>query len=213
VRSRLGICGTVIAIGLCAVSSARAGSGDITFCNEFPHDIRVAIAYLQTDVNTMLTRGWLKIETGKCYIFDTGLRVQGFLYHAESDPYRDGRRRVRMIWGQGTDLAVRDANFQSYEAEKKWSGMRVAGFTKGGESNGQPITATVTFLAEGGSNVTFPSSGGGGGIAGGGAQQQPMTTEGGGPKFGPGGMEPPSGGDGGGGGEESIAPPMGAKGN
>ena len=166
VRSRLGVCGTVIAIGLLAASTAQAGSGDITFCNEFPHDIRVAVAYLQTDVNSMLTRGWLKIETGKCYIFDTGLRVQSFLYHAESDPYREGRRRVRTVWGSGKDLAVRDGNFQSYEAEKKWSGMRFAGFTKGGESTGEPITATVTFLAEGGSNVTIPSSGGGGGAAG-----------------------------------------------
>jgi hypothetical protein len=31
----------------------------------------IAIAYLQTDVNNHLSRGWLKVETGKCYVFDT----------------------------------------------------------------------------------------------------------------------------------------------
>jgi len=66
-----------IGAALLAVSSlfpmpvAHAGEGEITFCNEFPHKVYVAIAYLQTDVNNYLTRGWLNIETGKCYIFDT----------------------------------------------------------------------------------------------------------------------------------------------
>jgi uncharacterized membrane protein len=58
---------------LLAAPSARAGSGEISFCNEFPHKLYIAIAYLQTDVNNYLSRGWLEIETGKCYVFDTAI--------------------------------------------------------------------------------------------------------------------------------------------
>ena len=43
-----------------AAPSARAGTGDISFCNEFPHKLYIAIAYVQTDVNNYLSRGWLE---------------------------------------------------------------------------------------------------------------------------------------------------------
>ena len=62
-------------VAVSAVSSAYAGDGEITFCNEFQHKVYVAIAYLQTDVNNYLTRGWLDIDTGKCYVFDTAIGV------------------------------------------------------------------------------------------------------------------------------------------
>ena len=32
-----------------AAPNAFAGEGEITFCNEFPHRVSIAIAYLQTD--------------------------------------------------------------------------------------------------------------------------------------------------------------------
>jgi uncharacterized membrane protein len=53
---------------LLAAPCVRAQTGEISFCNEFPHKIFVAIAYLQTDVNNYLSRGWLEVETGKCYV-------------------------------------------------------------------------------------------------------------------------------------------------
>jgi uncharacterized membrane protein len=148
--------------------SARAGTGDISFCNEFPHKLYIAIAYLQTDVNNYLSRGWLEIETGKCYVFDTAIRVESFYFRAESEPYRDGKHKVKMEWGSDKKFAVRDANFQSYNAEKAYSGMRLAGFAKGAESSGGPLTAIVTFTATGGSTITIPApekTTGGGGAA------------------------------------------------
>lgn len=48
---------------LLAAPLARAGVGEISFCNEFPHKLYIAIAYLQTDVNDYLSRGWLEVET------------------------------------------------------------------------------------------------------------------------------------------------------
>jgi hypothetical protein len=50
--------------------------------------VYVAIAYIQTDYNNYLSRGWLHLETGKCNTFDTAIRVQTFYYHAESEPYK-----------------------------------------------------------------------------------------------------------------------------
>jgi uncharacterized membrane protein len=142
---------------LLAPPSVRAGTGEISFCNEFPHKLYIAIAYLQTDVNNYLSRGWLEVETGKCYVFDTAIRVESFYFRAESEPYRDGKHKVKMEWGTDKKFAVRDANFQSYNAEKAYSGMRLAGFAKGAESSGGPLTAIVTFTETGGSTITIPA--------------------------------------------------------
>jgi len=63
--------------------------------------------------NNYLSRGWLEVETGKCYVFDTALRLSTFYHYAESEPYKDGKEKVKMGWGKGKQFAVRDANFQS----------------------------------------------------------------------------------------------------
>ncbi len=142
---------------LLAAPFALAGTGDISFCNEFPHTLYIAIAYMQYE-NNYLSRGWLEVETGKCYVFDTAIRVPAFYFHAESEPYRDGKHKVTMEWGSDKKFAVRDANFQSYNAEKAYSGMHFVGFTKSPDSSdGGPITAIVTFTETGGSNTVIPA--------------------------------------------------------
>ena len=144
---------------LLAAPCARAQTGEISFCNEFPHKIFVAIAYLQTDVNNYLSRGWLEVETGKCYVFDTAIRVPTFYYRAESETYREGKRKFKMNWGDEKQFAVRDANFQSYNAEKAYSGMHMVSFSKAPESrDGGPITVIVT-LTEKGTTTVVPGSG------------------------------------------------------
>jgi hypothetical protein len=87
--------------------------------------------------------------------------VQTFYYHAYSDPYKDGKNKVKMNWGKGKQFAVRDGHFQSYNAEKKFSGMHFVEFSKGPESSGAPLTATVTFTADGQSMTVVPNKGGG----------------------------------------------------
>ena len=81
---------------LLAPPKAVAGEGEITFCNEFPHKVYVAIAYPQADAPDVvwyLARGWMHIETGKCFVFDTALRVRTFYYHAMSEPYKEGKKK------------------------------------------------------------------------------------------------------------------------
>jgi uncharacterized membrane protein len=163
---------------LLAAPSARAEEGQISFCNEFPHKVFVAIAYLQTDVNNYLSRGWLEIETGKCYVFDTAIRVPTFYYRAESETYRDGKHKVKMNWGNEKKFAVRDANFQSYNAEKAYSGMHLTDFSKAPDSrDGGPLTVIVTF-SEKGTNTVVPGPGepAAQSSGGGGASQAPQTA-------------------------------------
>jgi uncharacterized membrane protein len=134
---------------------ARADEGQISFCNEFPHTLYIAIAYEEYEDN-YISRGWLEVENGKCYVFDTAIRVKSFYYHAESESYREGKHRVKMLWGKDRKFAVRDANFQSYNADKAYSGMRLAGFTLGAESTSGPLTAIVTFT-ETGATIATPA--------------------------------------------------------
>ena len=103
-RSALGVMLLALTV-LLAAPNAFAGEGEITFCNEFPHRVSIAIAYLQTDVNNHLTRGWLNVGTGKCYVFDTAIRVNTFYCRAESETYKDGKDKVKMNWGNETDFA------------------------------------------------------------------------------------------------------------
>jgi uncharacterized membrane protein len=175
-RSALGAMLLALFVPL-AAPNAAAGEGEITFCNEFPHKVYVAIAYLQTDVNNHLSRGWLNVETGKCYVFDTALRVNNFYYYAESDAYKDGKNKVKMSWGKGPKFAIRDNSFQTYNAEGEHSGMKQVEFSKGPESSGAPLTCTVTFLVDGKSMTVVPPPGGANRAApkGGGEQAAPGT--------------------------------------
>jgi uncharacterized membrane protein len=145
-----------------AAPDARAGEGEITFCNKFPHKIYVAIAYLQTDVNSHLSRGWLNVETGKCYVFDTGLRVDSFYYYAESDSYQKDKDKVKTSWGKGQKFSIRDNSFQTYNAEKDHSGMKLVEFSKFPISSEGPVTAIVTFQEDASVTSTVPGKGGGG---------------------------------------------------
>ena len=80
-----------------------------------------------------------------------------FYYHAESEAYKDGKDKVKMKWGKGKQLAVRDGHLQSYNAEKKFSGMYFAEFSPGPASEGAPIITTVTFLEDGRSMTAVPA--------------------------------------------------------
>jgi uncharacterized membrane protein len=69
---------------LLAGPSARA---DITFCNQFPHLVYVAMAYPQNG-GSWISRGWISLKTGECSLFDPALRVKTFYYRGESAAYR-----------------------------------------------------------------------------------------------------------------------------
>jgi uncharacterized protein DUF1036 len=129
-----------------AVSTAKA---DIVFCNKFPVEVWVAIAYQQKN-GSWLSRGWLSVETGNCYAFDTAIRVKTFYFRGESRSYH----HKTYSWGNGKDFAVweRD-NFQYYDADQRVLNSTLKSFTKAPDAAGDEISATITFPEDGGSLV------------------------------------------------------------
>jgi uncharacterized membrane protein len=149
--AKLGIA-TVLLSLFWGIGSAAAG---ITFCNEFPAIVWVAIAYPQ-DGGGWLSRGWLEIGQGDCYPFDTALHVSSFYYRAISKPYRDARgRRSIETWGNGKSFAVweRD-NFQYYNAEGRVLNSTLENFSLGADNLTDASNLSVTFK-EGGTTITL----------------------------------------------------------
>jgi uncharacterized membrane protein len=136
---------------LAAMSSAHA---DIVFCNEFPQSVFVAIAYPQTG-GSWLSRGWLEVPTGQCYPFDTAIRVKTFYFRGLTNVYRNAaHQHVRNLWGKGRDFAVWEPdNFQYYNAEERVLKSTLEPFTQGPETDGDSVSAKVTFPADGGGTI------------------------------------------------------------
>jgi Protein of unknown function (DUF1036) len=129
---------------------AMPAAADIVFCNKFAATVNVAIAYPQQD-GSWLSRGWLSLDTGDRSAFDTALRVKTFYYRGESAPYREGRKTVRRSWasGEGTFAMWEKDNFNYWNAQTKVLNSSMEAFSKGGETSGDAISATVTFEADG----------------------------------------------------------------
>ena len=139
------------AAGLVCLLAASSAKANIVFCNEFPAEVWVAIAYQQED-GSWLSRGWLSVETGKCYPFDTAIHVKTFYFRGESKTYH----HQKSVWGNGKDFAVwENDNFQYYNADQRVLNSSLKGFTKGPDAKGNSISATVTFPAEGGTHVEW----------------------------------------------------------
>jgi Protein of unknown function (DUF1036) len=139
-----------ILVCLVCISVASAADADITFCNKFPAEVWVAIAYQQKN-GSWLSRGWLSVETGNCYAFDTQIRVKTFYFRGERRPYR----HKTYFWGSGKDFAVwENSNFQYYEADQRvFKSVPLKGFTKSPDANGDEISATITFPEDGGGSI------------------------------------------------------------
>ena len=146
------VCGAAAAASLAAMSSANAG---IVFCNQFAQTVFVAIAYPQ-DGGSWMSRGWLEVATGECDAFDTAIRVKTFYFRGMTDPYRNAaHQRVTEVWGKGRDFAVlEEDNFQFYDAEKQVLKSTLKPFTQGPETDGDAVSATVTFPADGSGTIT-----------------------------------------------------------
>jgi uncharacterized membrane protein len=145
VTSRFGGCVAASVAFLFGVSVARA---DIVFCNQFEQTIWVAIAYPQDD-GSWLSRGWLELATGDCAPFDTAIRAKTFYYRAKSIPDRSSR--FKMTWGKSDKkFAIWDRdNFQYWNAEERVLKSSLADFSQGPETNGDELSVTVTFDANG----------------------------------------------------------------
>ena len=93
--------------------------------------------------------GESRCGNGKCFSFDTAIKVNSFYYRAESKPYKEGRNTVTTSWGNEKTFAIfEDANLQYWGADRKVLNSSLAKFSKGAKTDG-PVTATVTFEADG----------------------------------------------------------------
>jgi uncharacterized membrane protein len=74
----------------------------IEFCNNNERDVLFSIAYEEFDKNGAsmgwLSRGWLRVNKGGCFEFDTQISVKEFYWRAETDWYDEGKGRGKLTW-------------------------------------------------------------------------------------------------------------------
>ncbi|MFG1352073.1 DUF1036 domain-containing protein [Xanthobacter autotrophicus] len=152
---------SLFAAAICALVPFGAARADIVFCNKYPRTVFVAIAYQQT-TKGWLSRGWLRVDTGSCGLFDSALRVPQFYYRAETDWFTGpNRKRGQSTWGQGEKFAVpkNAGSFNYYNAATAFSGARLAAFSSSVTETSGEATHTITFEADGNVSraVGFPT--------------------------------------------------------
>jgi uncharacterized membrane protein len=91
-------------------------STGLTWCNDTPHKIMAAVA--TDDGKTVISRGWYRIDPGKCLHPDvTGQPKQVFSFAEAVDA--DNRtlklKDKPLNWGGGTTLCTRDSKFEFNE--------------------------------------------------------------------------------------------------
>jgi uncharacterized membrane protein len=147
-----------VAFAAAAFLGAHTASAKILFCNQFPHQVYVAMAY-QQESGSWLSRGWINLNTGDCSLFDSAIRVKTFYYHAESEPYRANGRRGKLTWGKSNrSFAINeDSNFEYWGAETRVLNSTLVPFSSGPElQSNDPnasVSTTITFNSDGTSSI------------------------------------------------------------
>ena len=106
-------------------------SNGLTWCNDTPHKIMAAVG--TDDGKTVISRGWYRIEPGKCLHPDvTGQPKQIFSFAEAVDA--DNRaikfRDKPLNWGGATPLCTRESKFEINEqGDCGTRGLAAAGFT------------------------------------------------------------------------------------
>jgi uncharacterized membrane protein len=113
-------------------------SNGLTWCNDTPHRIMAAVG--TDDGKTVISRGWYRIEPGKCLHPDvTGQPKQIFSFAEAVDA--DNRaikfRDKPLNWGGATPLCTRESKFEINEqGDCGTRGLAVTGFTAVDMSSG-----------------------------------------------------------------------------
>jgi uncharacterized membrane protein len=121
-------------------AAQKPGNG-FTWCNDTPHAVMAAIGI--DDGNTVTTRGWYRVEPGRCLRPDVGGTVKRVFSFGEAvdgngQPLSNGGQPL--TWGGTTALCTRPAKFEFYEhADCAARGLVQTGFSAvelgGGEAN------------------------------------------------------------------------------
>jgi uncharacterized membrane protein len=116
-------------------------STGLTWCNDTPHKIMAAVA--TDDGKTVVSRGWYRIDPGKCLHPDvTGQPKQIFSFaEAVDGENRTVKVKERALnWGGGTQLCTRESKFEINEqGDCSTRGLAAIGFapvdmTSGGKT-------------------------------------------------------------------------------
>jgi hypothetical protein len=131
--------------------AATDAQASVKFCNKFPREIYVAVAYSQDD-NTWISRGWLDLQTGDCQEFDSALRPGTLYYRAESVSFRNAKGvTVTQVWGSADHRYAIDPNnnFNYWNAQEKVLKSTLADFSLAAEGLTADSTVTVTIEEDG----------------------------------------------------------------
>src|SRR4030081_302484 len=91
-------------------------STGLTWCNDTPHKIMAAIA--TDDGKTVVSRGWYRIEPGKCLHPDVSGQPKQIFSFAEAVNAENRALKVRdrpLNWGGATQLCTRESKFEINE--------------------------------------------------------------------------------------------------
>jgi uncharacterized membrane protein len=113
-------------------------STGLTWCNDTPHKVMAAVA--TDDGKTVVSRGWYRIEPGKCLHPDvTGQpkRIFSFAEAVDADNRTIRFKDKPLNWGGETQLCTRESKFEvSEQGECGTRGLNPTGFVAVDLSNG-----------------------------------------------------------------------------
>ena len=140
---------------LACLPALPGAKADIIFCSKFPYLIYTALAYPQAS-DSWMSRGWLNVESNRCFQFDTMLNPKTFYYRGESESYKDKGKTVRSTWGTSMPFAIKEgANFNYWNAQTRILDSTLAQFNKGIDIEDGVASVTVTYGADG--KISFES--------------------------------------------------------
>ena len=131
--------------------AATDAQASVQFCNKFPREVYVAVAYSQDD-DTWISRGWLDLRTGDCQEFDAALRPSTLYYRAESVSFRNAKGvSVTQVWGSAEHRYAIDPNnnFNYWNAQEKVLKSTLADFSLAAEGLTTESSVTVTIEQDG----------------------------------------------------------------
>jgi uncharacterized membrane protein len=96
-------------------AAQKPGTG-FTWCNDSPHAVMAAIGI--EDGNTVTTRGWYRVEPGRCLRPETGAQTKriysfGEAVDSSGQTLMSGGKPI--AWGGGTALCTRPSKFEFYD--------------------------------------------------------------------------------------------------
>ncbi|WP_298105021.1 DUF1036 domain-containing protein [Bradyrhizobium sp.] len=106
-------------------------STGLTWCNDTPHKVMAAVGI--DDGKTVMSRGWYRIEPGKCLHPDVTGQPKRVFSFAEAVDTENRTIRFKdkpLNWGGDTELCTRDSKFEiSEQGECGNRGLAITGFS------------------------------------------------------------------------------------